>query len=147
MNWFLNLIVCNVIEREIKREKVKMKGGGYAKVVTHYHFFLLYINEFFYFQKTSISRIHFLYPQKPRTQCTYIFVLADTICLRNYVWILTEFLKNSDCKDQISCSRHRTTKFPNSESPIFCLQLLDQTVGQDTLQFIYWNHATFSNSF
>ena len=25
VNWFLNLLVCNVIEREIKREKVQMK--------------------------------------------------------------------------------------------------------------------------
>ena len=40
----------------------------------------------------------------------------------------------------------KTTKFTNSESPIFCL-LAWSTVGQDTLQFINWNHATFSNSF
>ena len=39
-----------------------------------------------------------------------------------------------------------TTKFTNSESPIFCL-LAWSTVGRDTLQFINWNHATFSNSF
>ena len=39
-----------------------------------------------------------------------------------------------------------TTKFMNSESPIFCL-LAWSTVGRDTLQFINWNHATFSNSF
>ena len=25
MNWFLNLLVCNVIEREIEREQVQMK--------------------------------------------------------------------------------------------------------------------------
>ena len=25
VNWFLNLLVCNVIEREIKREKIQMK--------------------------------------------------------------------------------------------------------------------------
>jgi hypothetical protein len=25
VNWFLNLLDCNVIEREIKREKVQMK--------------------------------------------------------------------------------------------------------------------------
>ena len=51
---------------------------------------------------------------------------------------------------QLSCSCHRTTNFPNSESWIcttkFCL-LAWSTVGQDTLQFLYWNHATFSNSF
>ena len=40
----------------------------------------------------------------------------------------------------------KTTKFTNSESPIFCL-LAWSTVGRDTLQFINWNHATFSNSF
>ena len=40
----------------------------------------------------------------------------------------------------------KTTNFPNSESPIFCL-LAWSTVGRDTLQFINWNHATFSNSF
>ena len=40
----------------------------------------------------------------------------------------------------------KTTKFTNSESPIFCL-LAWSTVGSDTLQFINWNHATFSNSF
>ena len=40
----------------------------------------------------------------------------------------------------------KTTKFPNSESQIFCL-LAWSTIGRDTLQFIFWNHATFSNSF
>ena len=40
----------------------------------------------------------------------------------------------------------KSTKFTNSESPIFCL-LAWSTVGRDTLQFINWNHATFSNSF
>ena len=39
----------------------------------------------------------------------------------------------------------KTTKFTNSESQIFCL-LAWLTVGWDTLQFINWNHATFSNS-
>ena len=39
-----------------------------------------------------------------------------------------------------------TTKFTNSESPIFCL-IAWSTVGRDTLQFINWNHETFSNSF
>ena len=38
------------------------------------------------------------------------------------------------------------SKFTNSESPIFCL-LAWSTVGRDTLRFINWNHATFSNSF
>ena len=50
----------------------------------------------------------------------------------------------------ISRSHHQTTNFPNSESWIFttkfCL-LAWSTVGRDTLQFIYWNQATFSNSF
>ena len=35
-------------------------------------------------------------------------------------------------------------RIPN---PQYFVYLLDQTVGRDTLQFIYWNHATFSNSF
>ena len=34
-----------------------------------------------------------------------------------------------------------------SEFQIRNIYLLDQTVGRDILQFIYWNHATFSNSF
>ena len=29
MNWFLNLLVCNINEREIKREKVQMKPSFY----------------------------------------------------------------------------------------------------------------------
>ena len=33
-----------------------------------------------------------------------------------------------------------------SKSPIFCL-LAWSTLGRDTLQFINWNYATFSNSF
>ena len=32
-------------------------------------------------------------------------------------------------------------------NPQYFVYLLDQTVGRDTLQFIYWNHATFSYSF
>ena len=28
MNWFLNLLVCNVIEKEIKWEKVQMKPSS-----------------------------------------------------------------------------------------------------------------------
>ena len=50
----------------------------------------------------------------------------------------------------LSRSRHRTTNFPNSESWIFTTKfylLAWSTVGQDTMQCIYWNHATFSNSF
>ena len=35
-------------------------------------------------------------------------------------------------------------RIPN---PQYFVYLLDQTVGRDILQFIYWNHATFSNSF
>ena len=35
-------------------------------------------------------------------------------------------------------------RIPN---PQYFVYLLDQTVGRDTLQFIYWNHAPFSNSF
>ena len=40
----------------------------------------------------------------------------------------------------------KTTKFTNSESPIFWL-LAWSTVRRNTMQFINWNHATFSNSF
>ena len=35
-------------------------------------------------------------------------------------------------------------RIPNPE---YFVYLFYQTVGQDTLQFIFWNHATFSNSF
>ena len=38
VNWFLNLLDCNVIEREIKREKVQMKPTietGLISVVTN----------------------------------------------------------------------------------------------------------------
>ena len=35
-------------------------------------------------------------------------------------------------------------RIPN---PQYFVYLLDQTVGQDILQFIYWNHKTFPNSF
>ena len=56
----------------------------------------------------------------------------------------------SQANELLSGSRHRTTNFPNSESWIFTMKfclLAWSTVGRDTLQFIYWNHATFFNSF
>ena len=35
-------------------------------------------------------------------------------------------------------------RIPN---PQYFVYLLDQIVGRDILQFIYWNHTTFSSSF
>ena len=58
------------------------------------------------------------------------------------LFISKEILENSN---EYLAHVIETTKFMNSESPIFCLLALS-TVGQDTLQSINWNHATFSNS-
>ena len=67
------------------------------------------------------------------------------------------FLNNKAGNVQNNSSRNLIDKYlahvieqPNFRipNPQYFVYLLDQTVGgRDTLQFIYWNHATFSTSF
>ena len=69
-----------------------------------------------------------------------------SIHMQDVITVQREFLKKKKCADQnktvqggfMTYSRHRTTKFPNSESPIFttkfCLSyfLLDQKQDQQS---------------
>ena len=59
-----------------------------------------------------------------------------------------QVLKVSKSQKEIVVSSH-VIEQPNFRipNPQYFVYLLDQTVGQDTLQFIYWNHATFYKSF
>ena len=53
-------------------------------------------------------------------------------------------LKYNKSFNLLMSSKQPNLRIPN---PQYFVYLLDQTVGRDFLQFIYWNHATFSNSF
>ena len=67
-------------------------------------------------------------PTKHQIQTTKIFTCWIKRKLHNYLAHVIE---------------QPNFRIPN---PQYFVYLLDQTVGQDTLQFMYWNHTTFSNS-
>ena len=79
----------------------------------------------------GVRDIHYL------TSSSYVFMNSETtnlrFFLRNFLCFVSIRSRNFGLRSKIdkqnaelpvsliSCSRHRTTKFPNFESPIFCL--------------------------
>ena len=89
--------------------------------------------------------------------CAYNKKFFLSICQRNWnnLWVfITYFISPktpAKCQAQWNIFNILLTSSNNqisgTQNPQYFVYLLDQTVGRDTLQFIYWNHTTFSNSF
>ena len=74
--------------------------------------------------------------------------MSDTVALRK----IAEYGATSQGKNCLKFSKKylaHVIEQPNFRipNPQYFVYMLDQTIGRDILQFTYWNHATFSNSF